>query len=118
MIKYEEFKKRLDDKGVPSSLINIVMEELIRGIDVEIKNVEFELQTGLFTIKNSKSNSSNSRCDYIIEKDGKEFDEMKYITNIKVSDFDVRDCEPPEITLTIIPFDLIEKVKAEKFREK
>ena len=39
------------------------------------------------------------------EKDEKELDFMKYVSNIKVSDFDVRSLEPPEITLTIIPFD-------------
>jgi hypothetical protein len=104
MIKYEEFKKRLEARGLTSSLIAIIMEELIEGIDIQVKNVELELQSGLFKIKNSNS-SNNARCNYIIEKNDKELDFMKYVSNIKVSDFDVRRVEPPEITLTIIPFD-------------
>jgi len=105
MIKYEEFKKRLEARGLTSSLIAIIMEELIEGIDIQVKNVELELQSGLFKIKNS--NSSNARCNYIIEKNDKELDFMKYVCNIKVSDFDTRNSEPPEITLTIIPFDFV-----------
>ena len=82
------------------------MEELLEGIDIEVKNIELELQSGGFKIKNSNS-SSNLRCNYIIEKDGKELECMKYVSNIKVSDFDARSVDPPEITLTIIPFDFI-----------
>lgn len=102
MIKYEEFRKRLEDRGLTSSLIAIIMEELINGIELQVKDIELELHSGLFKIKNS--NSSNSRCNYTIEKDNKELEFMKYVSNIKVSDFD-ENPEPPEITLTIIPFD-------------
>jgi len=104
MLKYDEFVERLQSRGVPSSLIKIVIDELLKGIDIDFKGVSLEIESGPVKIK-SLIKESTCRCNYIIEVDGKELSIMKYISNFKVSDFDTRSSELTELSITMIPFD-------------